>query len=96
MKEKQKKDWLCYEGDNRIISVKAVEVLDDYKLLLTFSNKERRIYDMTPVIEEYNTLKKLKNKGLFKLAHVEGGTVIWNDELDIAPEELYWNSAPVD
>ncbi len=32
---------------------------------------------------------KSKNPGFFMKAKVECGTVVWNDELDIAPEHLY-------
>ncbi|WP_308578847.1 DUF2442 domain-containing protein [uncultured Oribacterium sp.] len=37
--------------------------------------------------------QQLNDLDFFLTAHVEDGTVIWNDELDIAPEYLYENSA---
>ena len=35
---------------------------------------------------------QLRNKALFARARIERGTVVWNDELDIAPEALYAGS----
>lgn len=68
--------------------VKAVQVLDDYKLLLTFQYDEKKIYDMKPLLK-YNIFKPLENISLFKLAHTDGCTVVWTDEIDIDPESLY-------
>ena len=68
--------------------VKGVQVLDDYKLLITFQYDEKKIYDMKPLLD-YNIFKPLKNVALFKQAHTDGCTVIWTDEIDIDPECLY-------
>lgn len=68
--------------------VKDVQALDGYKLLVTFAQGERKMYDMSPLLE-YPVFKPLNNKGLFKSAHTDGCTVVWNDEIDIDPESLY-------
>ncbi|NLB32951.1 MAG: DUF2442 domain-containing protein [Tissierellia bacterium] len=34
----------------------------------------------------------MKNINLFNKAHVECGTVVWNDDLDLCPESLYNDS----
>ena len=68
--------------------VKAVQVLDDYKLLLTFQYDGKKIYDMKPLLK-YTIFKPLKNISLFKLAHTDGCTVVWTDKIDIDPESLY-------
>lgn len=38
---------------------------------------------------------RLHDRELFRKAHVESGAVIWDEELDIAPEYLYDNGTPV-
>ncbi|GAB6392040.1 MAG: DUF2442 domain-containing protein [Treponematales bacterium] len=38
--------------------------------------------------------RKLKDAALFGKAHIEGGAVVWNDEIDIAPEALYEEGRP--
>ena len=36
-----------------------------------------------------------KDKNLFAGARIARGTVVWNDDLDIAPETLYQDSKPI-
>ncbi|HEY5583203.1 MAG TPA: DUF2442 domain-containing protein [Ruminiclostridium sp.] len=69
----------------RPIKVKA---LDNYFLLITFSNYEKKIFDVKPLLK-YPMFKPLENKGLFLLAKTDGMTVYWNDDIDICPDELY-------
>ena len=76
-------------------SVRSVEPRKDYTLLLTFANGERRVYDARPLLEE-RIYSKLRNPGFFMRAHAEYGTVIWNDDIDIAPEHLYECSVSVE
>ena len=68
-----------------------VQYLHDYELLITFSNGEKRVYDGEDDITQ-GIFTQLRNKALFARAHIERGTVVWNDELDIAPEALYAES----
>ena len=44
-----------------------VQPLEDYKLLLTFSDKEKKIKDMKPYLDK-GVFVKLKNKKFFKKA----------------------------
>ena len=74
--------------------VKNVTTQDNHILVITFATEERKIYDCTPLLDD-GIFAKLKNPDIFKLAHVDGGTVVWNDEIDIAPEELYNNSVAI-
>jgi hypothetical protein len=66
----------------------------DHTLLLTFTNGERRCFDMRPYLH-YPVFKRLSNPGFFRLARVEYGTVTWPGEIDIAPETLYEESVPL-
>ena len=77
----------------QLLDVINVEVLPDYKLVLTFENKEVRLFSMVQYMDlkPYN---KLKGTPLFRLAKVEYGTVVWPGEIDIAPETLYIESIP--
>lgn len=74
--------------------VKAVEALDDYKLLLTFECGERKIYDMKPLLR-CKVFEPLENKAFFSSARTDGCTVVWNDSIDIDPESLYKGGLPV-
>lgn len=72
-------------------SVLDVEPRKDYTLLLTFSKKDKRIFDCKKLIDD-PFKKKLKDIDFFMKAKAEHCTVVWNDDIDIAPEYLYENS----
>ena len=79
---------------NPVWCVAAVQPRPDYTMLLTFENGERRIYDARPLLEKKNCAE-LKNLPFFMRAKAEYGTVVWSDEVDIAPEHLYACSKPI-
>lgn len=71
----------------------AVHAHEDFTLELSYTNGELRSYDMNPLLDEYPFSLLNHSYALFQLAHVNGNTVVWNDDcIDIAPEELYHNS----
>lgn len=74
---------------DKIYSVLSVEVLDDFKLLLTFDDGVKKLYDMKPHL--HGIFEALKDPKMFALAHVDYDTVCWTDQLDIDPEILYDN-----
>ena len=74
-----------------VIYVKSVEPKDNYKLLVTFENGEKRLFDCTDLLVK-NIYKPLKNKNFFYSVKAEYGTVVWNGRIDIAPEYIYQHS----
>ena len=68
--------------------VKDVQPLADYSLLLTFADGSKKTYDAKPLLEK-PIYSDLKNQAFFQKAKVSCGTVVWNDDIDIAPEHLY-------
>ena len=77
-----------------LLDVVQVEVKRDYRLLLEFENGERRVFDLSPYLNQ-EPFCRLKELPLFKQASVEFGTVIWPGDIDIAPETLYDRFQPV-
>ena len=77
-----------------LIDVIAVKTLPDYKLFLEFETGEKKIFDFKPKLG-IPVFQKLKNEKLFNMAHVEYGTVVWDENTDIAPERLYSDSTKV-
>ena len=73
--------------------VQAVIPQKDYKLLLTFANGEKRVYNAQVLLSK-PIYTKLNNLSFFLKAKVECGTVVWDDEIDLAPEHLYEYSVP--
>ena len=67
---------------------------DDYRISLTYSNNEQRVYDFTLNLDHkfYNSLSDLK---LFKSVKVVDGELIWITGQDFRPNTLYEQSVPV-
>lgn len=72
----------------------AVTVAADYTLRITFNNGEIRLFNVTPYLA-YPAFEALKVISVFTQARVAHNTVVWNEEVDIAPENLYLESTPV-
>ena len=75
---------------------RVIEVIpnDNFELLLTFNNGEKRIFDAHQIMY-METFAPLKNIEFFKLAKVEFGTVVWPRGIDYCPDVLYVQSKPV-
>ncbi len=74
--------------------VKQAEPTDNFELLLTFNNGEKKKFDAKTLFE-YPMYAPLKNIGFFKLVKVDNMCVYWNDDIDICPDTLYMQSVPI-
>ncbi len=74
--------------------VKEVQPQKDYTLLITFADGAKKIYNARPLLDK-SIYAQLKNPAFFLMAKAYCGTVVWNDDIDIAPEHLYEYSEPV-
>ena len=68
--------------------------LEDYMLLIKFSNGEEKVFDVKPYLED-KVFFELKNKELFKTVKVGGLSIEWANGLDICPDELYNQSKKI-
>ena len=73
--------------------VKSVKPQEDYCLLLTFKNGEKRNFDLKPYLEK-PVFRPLKNIALFKTARVVAGSVEWQGDVDLSYDTLYLESKP--
>jgi len=71
-----------------------VTPLEQYRLLLTFDNKEQRIFDVAPYLGD-NFFAPLRNTAIFNTVKINPLTVEWAGGIDMCPDELYYNSTPV-
>ena len=71
--------------------VRSVIPRDDHTLDLVFANGEVSNYDCKPLLQ-FGVFRELGDIAYFKLATVEGGTVVWPHEQDICPDTLYLDS----
>lgn len=79
---------------NPVWVVTDVQPQEDYTLLLTFADGTKKLYNARPLLDKaiYTQLKSLS---FFLSAKAECGTVVWDDDIDIAPEHLYECSQPI-
>jgi hypothetical protein len=74
--------------------VNDVKYKHPYKLILTFNNGELKEFDFVNYLN-YPVYEKLKNPFFCSTVKVFLGTVVWDDEIDFAPDTLYLESKPV-
>ena len=74
------------------IKIKEFKIISELCMLITFTNNEKRIFDLTELIK-MPVFSKLKDFELFKKVYIENGILVWdNGNIDIAPEIVYKNS----
>lgn len=72
-----------------------VEPLEDYELLVTFQNGEKKVYDAKPLLA-LPLYQPLRDKTLFSSAKADGMCVYWNEDIDLCPDRVYMDSRPAD
>ncbi len=71
--------------------VRDVIAREDYRLEITFTNDEVRIFDCSHLLG-FGVFAEFQDINYFKQARAEGGTVVWPHEQDICPDTLYEDS----
>lgn len=83
------KDDICY-ADKQGNGIKVVEAkpLSNKKMLITFSNCESRIFDVSLIQGAAFTI--LDDEDVFRNPKIFHGVITWDEgKLDIAPEAVY-------
>ena len=78
--------------------IKNITPLSDFILSVQFAEGVTKHYDMKPLFEKYSMFSPLKaHPELYYSASVDTGGygVVWNDEIDIACDELFFNGKTV-
>ena len=73
----------------------GVKPLENYKLLITFDNREQRIFDVEPYLSD-NFFAPLRNPSVFNTVKVSPISLEWTGGIDICPDELYYNSHKIE
>ena len=71
-----------------IHDVVAVKPLADYKLDVEFDNGEKGVLDCTRYLNK-PYWKRLNDPSFFSQAFISYGTVVWPEEVDIGPEDIW-------
>ena len=72
-------------------SITSVTPTDDYKLILSFDENEKRVFDASTILD-FGRFSELQDINIFKKVHVSFDTIEWDNGLDLDPEYLYKNS----
>lgn len=75
-------------------SVVSVVPHEDYTIDIEFYDGKRGVYDARHLLG-WPVFRPLSDKAFFMKAHASHGTVVWSDDIDIAPEALYRECAPL-
>ena len=79
--------------------IKSVNPLPEFSLSVQFAEGATRIYDVKPLFDRIPAFRSFIDKPeLFDKVRVDTGGhgIIWNDELDLACDEIYVNGTAVD
>jgi len=69
-------------------TVITVEPEKNYKLLITFENNEKRLFDVKPFLDK-GIFTELKSIDYFKKVKVSFGAIQWPNEQDFSKDTLY-------
>ena len=69
----------------------AVKPIDNFQLILTFDNGEVRLFDVAPYLDD-TFFSPLRNIEVFNTVRVNPISIEWDGDIDICPDELYYNS----
>lgn len=75
--------------------IKNVEILKEYKLLLTFSNDEVRLFDIKPYLK-YPVFKALNSESELNMFSIVDGTIEWKCGAELSADTFYLGSSSVD
>ena len=80
-----------------LIDVVDAKYLDKYKLKITFEDGKTGVVDLSEYPQKGGVFNKFLNISFFKEFNVskELGTLVWKNEIDIAPETLYEKCEPI-
>ena len=81
---------------DEMVRVKAVEVLDGYKVNLTFTDDSKKIVDLEKFLRGRIFEPIRRDRKLFEAVRVddEAGTIVWPNGADIDPDALYLGLKP--
>jgi Protein of unknown function (DUF2442) len=77
------------------LAIKNVIPQENYLLLLTFENGEKRQFDLKPYLD-FGIFQELKDLKLFKTVKTSFDSIEWDNEADLDPELLYQKSIKID
>lgn len=75
--------------------IKRVEILKEYKLIITFSNEEIRLFDIKPYLK-YPVFKALNEENELRMFSIVDGTIEWKCGAELSTDTFYLGSSSID
>ncbi len=76
------------ESYKSFIPVARAAAVSDTQVGVVFANGQKAVIDLSDLIGK-GPWKRLASPVFFKRAHAAFDTVVWTDDVDIAPEEVW-------
>lgn len=78
--------------------VKEVTPMENMLLKIKFINNQIKMYDIKPLVKKWKIFNELKDNELFRKVKVDQGGygISWNDEIDLACDELWKNGNSIE
>lgn len=75
-----------------MLKIQKAEYIGDYKILLAFNNGHTGTVNLEETIQNDNRaiFLRIKDKNVFRSFTITHNTISWFDELDVAPEYLFY------
>ncbi len=75
-----------------MLEMSTVEPLDHRVVRLTLSDGSVVVRDLGDLLDGFGVYKRISvDDAAFRQVYVDYGTLVWPDEVDIAPETLIWD-----
>ena len=94
MQVREKRYLRLIRSSNMNPRVKDVQPQADFTLIITFTNNEQRIFDVTPYLSA-DFFHELRNPALFNTVRSYLGSIQWIHGQDFCPDHLYEESTPI-
>jgi hypothetical protein len=75
-------------------AVKSVMPINNYNLILTFENGEKRQFDMNPFLN-IGVFRELRDVSKFNSVRISFDSIEWDNEADLDPEILYQKESEI-
>lgn len=77
--------------------IKSVAPLSDLRLRVQFANGTTKLYNVSPLTEQFEAFRDLEKDHLFEDVEVDAGGygVSWNDDLDLSCDEIWEHGIPI-
>jgi hypothetical protein len=88
-------DEIVDSGVELTPEVVSFTYLNGFRLLISFENGEKRVFDVGPYLNESPMTQPLRSVDYFRQAFCSGGTIEWPDGLNFCQDTFYGLGVPV-